>query len=246
MDRSINIRTLEDEPFLDLQDGHTLKDWNKDDEVIYNQQLRQKAKMEFYQNAFDFLYSHAIKGDYFEFGSHKVRTFRMVLTEARKKNFTDMNFYSFDSFDGSPDLGDLNQEHNIVYKAGELSTSEELFMSIIKEHSLFVDKVKTIKGFYETSLNEECKKEFKNSGSKISLVTLDCSFYDSFVSAFNFIEDFLQEGTIIYIDDYRVTYKGNPEKGVPKAFSEFAKNSKYKFEPFLDIGWFGKSFIVYK
>jgi hypothetical protein len=170
----------------------------------------------------------------------------MVLTEARKKNFTNMNFYAFDSFSGSPDLGDKNKEHNKIYVPGELSTSEESFMQTINKHGLFEDKVKTIKGFYEDSLNDSCKNNFMKHNNKPALITLDCSFYDSFVCAFSFIEDLIQEGTIIYIDDYRVTYKGNPNKGAPKAFNEFKNNSKFKFEPFLDIGWFGKSFIVYK
>lgn len=246
MNTNSEILTISSEPFVKLQNSQELSTWNKEDEVSYNQQLRQKAKLSFYQQAFDFLYSQEIKGDYFEFGSHKVRTFRMALTEARKKNFTDMNFYAFDSFDGSPDFGELNNEHGKIYKAGELSTSVESFMNTIKEHGLFVNQVYTIKGFYEKSLNDECKITLKLKNSKIALVTLDCSFYDSFVAAFNFIEDFLQEGTILYIDDYRVTYKGNPTQGVPKAFKEFEKKSQYKFEPFLDIGWFGKSFIVYK
>lgn len=246
MNRSTEIQTSQNEPFVKLQDGADLKNWSKDDEIIYNQQLRQKAKVEFYQQAFEFIRAQSIIGDYFEFGCHKVRTFRMALTEARKKNIVSMNFYAFDSFDGLPDLGDKNSEHNDIYNAGALTTSEKSFMSIIKEHKLFENKVHTVKGFYENSLTNELKNKLIKDNAKIAFVTLDCSFYDSFVDAFNFIENFIQEGTIIYIDDYRVTYKGNPTKGAPKAFKEFQNKSQYKFEPFLDIGWFGKSFIAYK
>lgn len=246
MDITTEVKTIKEEPFVKLQNGNDLQYWAKENEIIYNQQLRQKAKMEFYQNALEFLYAHDIQGDYYEFGCHKVRTFRMVLTEARKKNFTNMNFYAFDSFEGLPDLGDVNHEHNVVYNQGALTTDEKEFMRIINEHQLFIDKVETIKGFYEDSLNNDLKIKLNNKKSKIALVTLDCSFYDSFVSSFNFIEDLIQEGTIIYIDDYRVTYKGNPNKGAPKAFKEFVEKSQYSFEPFLDIGWFGKSYIAYK
>jgi len=246
MKSSIKIKNIENEPYAYFQNGAELKSWNKANEVSYNQQLRQKAKVKFYQNAFDFLYSHSIAGDYFEFGCHKVRTFRMALTEARKKNFNDMNFLAFDSFEGSPDYGNQNKEHNDIYTPGGLSTSEKTFLKTIKEHGLFIDKIKTFKGFYKDSLNIENKQKLLNDNHKISLVTMDCSFYSSFVCAFDFIEDFLQEGSIIYIDDYRVTYKGNPEKGVPLSFKEFKEKSIFKYEAFLNVGWFGKSYIVYK
>jgi hypothetical protein len=79
------IKLLEDEPFLYLENGNDLENWSKKDEIIYNQQLRHYAKLEFFRQTFDFIYAQDIKGDYFEFGVHKARTFRMALTEARKK-----------------------------------------------------------------------------------------------------------------------------------------------------------------
>lgn len=242
---NIDIKTLTTEPYVHLENAKDLELWNKECEVAYNQQLRHKYKYEFFKNAFDFLYAHKLDCDYYEFGCHKARTFRMALTEARKKNFKDINFYAFDSFEGLPDV-QTNFEHSIVYAPGELSTGENDFMQIIKEHGLFVNSVKTVKGFYEDSLNDTLKNKLMSIKSKISLVTLDCSLYNSFVCAFNFIEDFIQEGTIIYIDDYRVTYKGSPIQGAAKAFKEFEKKSKFAYEPFLDIGWFGKSFIAYR
>ena len=39
-------------------------------------------------------------------------------------------------------------------------------------------------------------------------------------------------------------YKGQKSKGVAKAFYEYKKKSKWQFEDYLNIGWFGKSFIV--
>lgn len=241
----IKIKSIAEEPYVFLEDGKHMSNWDKEKEIIYNQQLRQKAKVEFYRNAFEFLYAHSIEGDYFEFGCHKVRTFRMALTEARKKNMHNMMFYAFDTFEGLPDFKD-NSAHNVQYRPELLSTGEEEFLSIIKQHNIYVDKVKTIKGRYEDILVEGFKKDFKSKGIKIALVTLDCSLYQSFVTTFNFIEDFLQEGSLLYIDDYRVTYKGSPILGVPKAFNEFKKKSAFEFEPFLDVGWFGKSFISYK
>lgn len=241
----IDIKSVTEEPFVFLEDGNFLSDWNKTKEITYNQQLRQRAKVDFYKKAFDFLCAHDIKGDYFEFGCHKVRTFRMALTEARKKNMSEMNFFAFDSFEGLPAYSD-NADHSTTYTAQQLTTSEMAFWNIVKEHNIYVDKVKVIKGFYEQVLNTDLKARLRDQGTKIALVTLDCSLYKSFVLAFDFIENFLQEGAVLYVDDYRVTYKGSPIAGIPKAFKEYSENSAFKFEPFLDISWFGKSFFVYK
>jgi hypothetical protein len=62
---------------------------------------------------------------------------------------------------------------------------------------------------------------------------------------FNFIEPLLQEGSVLYIDDLFAGYKGNPTKGVARAFREFRKRSRFKFVRHLDIGWWGRSYIAY-
>ena len=59
---------------------------------------RQAQKLAFFVNAFDCLYGNRVEGDYFEFGCHRGRTFRMALTEARRRHFDGMRFVAFDSF----------------------------------------------------------------------------------------------------------------------------------------------------
>jgi hypothetical protein len=157
-----------------------------------------------------------------------------------------MNFYAFDSFQGLPDLGEENLKHNKFYKPSALKTTEEQFMYIIKKHGLFLDKIYIIKGFYNETLNDDLKKELLNKNCKAAFITFDCNLDISYRDALNFSENFLQEGTILYLDDYRASYKGNPEKGVPAVFKRFTEKSQFKFEDFLSIGRFGKSFIAYK
>ena len=67
----------------------------------------------------------------------------------------------------------------------------------------------------------------------------------SYKNCFDFIEPFLQDGTVIYIDDWNL-YKGNDQFGAQKAFSEFISKSGYKYKNFMDVGWWGKSFIAQK
>ena len=47
--------------------------------VENNQRFRQSQKFEFYRNAFDYIVDNDLAGSYFEFGTHRARTFTMVM-----------------------------------------------------------------------------------------------------------------------------------------------------------------------
>jgi hypothetical protein len=82
--------------------------------------------------------------------------------------------------------------------------------------------------------------------NKIALVNIDCDLYESAVPVFRFIEPLLQEGTLLYIDDFYAGYCGSPRRGVARAFTEFAGRAAFRFQPFLNAGYWGKSFIAYR
>ncbi|MBB43619.1 MAG: hypothetical protein CMM44_07640 [Rhodospirillaceae bacterium] len=236
------ITPLIDEPWVHLADGTELKNWNKEDEIAYNQANRQIGKYEMFVGAMDFIRMNEIQGDYFEFGCHKCRTFRMALTEARRRNLNNMEFYAFDSFEGLPEVkADTTVD---LWKKGVLATSVENFMKLIEKHGIYVDKVHTVKGFYNESLNEDLKLSF--SDKKAALINVDCDLYESAVPVFDFIEDFVQEGTIIYMDDLFCGYKGSPERGVARAFIEYQNKSAFKFASHMNVGWWGRTFIAHK
>jgi hypothetical protein len=241
----IENQVVLEEPWCKLHTGKDLESWSKDDEIKWNQTHRQTEKYKFYIKAFDFITDNKIKGDYFEFGCHRGRTFRMALTEARHHNMDSMSFLAFDSFAGLPEN---KGDHGIGKKwnPGELVTTEKQFMQLMKTHALYLDRIKLIPGFYNESLTELRRQNLIADQHKASFICVDCDLFESAVPVFTFLEDFLQEGTVIYIDDYWAGYKGNPNKGVSKAFTEFQNTSNWKFTEYLDISWLGKSFIVYK
>jgi hypothetical protein len=234
-----------DEPWCDLHAGDKLMRWNKEDEIKWNQTHRQRSKYKYYIDAFDFIKENNVKGHYFEFGCHRVRTFRMALTEAYRHQMDDMYFYAFDSFAGLPEnkgdhkLGDK-------WKHGQLFTSEESFFKIVNKHNIYRENIYAYKGYYNDTLNNELSNQIKNKGGLASLICIDCDLYESAVPCFSFIENMIQEGTVIYIDDYWSGYKGNPNKGVSRAFNEYKISSNWMFGEYLDIGAFGKSYIAYK
>ena len=92
---------------------------------------------------------------------------------------------------------------------------------------------------------KDLQDSFVAKEAKIALCCIDCDLYESAVPVFNFIEPLLQEGTLIYLDDYFSGYKGSPKKGVALAFSQFQETSRFKFEPHMQLGWEARSFIAY-
>ncbi len=241
--KSIAIEARNGEPWLMLADGSALINWGREDEISYNQMNRQTEKAMFFRRTFDFLTDNRVHGDYHEFGCHRCRTFRMALTEARRHNLATMEFHAFDSFEGLPEpTSDTSVE---IWKRGALTTSEEAFMGMVKAHGIYVDRVKTIKGYYADSLTRDRQAEYIRSARKAALVNVDCDLYESAVPVFDFIEPLLQEGTVIYIDDLFAGYKGNPHKGVARAFLEWQTRSRWKFLRHLDIGWWGRSYVAY-
>jgi len=239
----VSIEPIQGEPWVKLAGGKDLVQWGRDEEIAYNQNNRQTEKALFYRRTFDFLTDNRVQGDYHEYGCHRCRTFRMALTEARRHNVANMNFFAFDSFEGLPDpTTDTSVE---IWKRGALTTSEEAFRGLVREHGIYADRVKTVKGFYSDSLTKALRQRFLDEENKIALVNIDCDLYESAVPVFEFIEPLLQEGAVIYIDDLFAGYKGVPMKGVAKAFLEFQQKSRWKFVRHLDIGWWGRSYIAY-
>lgn len=231
------------EPWVVLPDGTDMRNWGREEEIAYNQVNRQTEKVLFFRRTFDYLTDSRIHGDYFEFGCHRCRTFRMALTEARRHNLDHMQFHAFNSFEGLPQP--INEISLEIWKRGALSTSEQTFMDYVKTHGIYVDRVKTVKGFYAQSLTPALQRQYIDSARKVALVNIDCDLYELAVPVFKFIDPLLQDGAVIYIDDLFAGHKGHPHKGVARAFLEWQKYSRWKVVRHLDVAWWGRSYIIY-
>jgi hypothetical protein len=232
-----------EEPWVGLPDGRALAGWGRDDEIAYNQTNRQTERALFFRRAFDFIKDNRVGGDLYEFGCHRCRTFRMALTEARLHNMEDMRFWAFDSFEGLPNpVSDTSVE---IWRRGALTTPEAEFMRLVKEHGLYVDRVKTIKGFYAETLTAKLRQQMLDQHQRVAFVNVDCDLYESAVPVFEFIDPLMQEGTVVYIDDLFVGHCGSPARGVAKAFLEYQRRTRWRFIRHLEVGWWGRSYIVY-
>jgi hypothetical protein len=237
------IRPKLGEPWVELPDGRALAGWGHDEEVAYNQANRQTEKALMFRRVFDFVKDNRIVGDYHEYGCHRCRTFRMALTEARLHNMDNMKFWAFDSFEGLPDpTSDTSVE---IWKRGALTTSEAEFTRLVQEHGIYADRVHPVKGFYSESLTTALRRRFMDGQDRIAFVNVDCDLYESAVPVFEFIDPLMQEGTVIYIDDLFAGHRGSPSRGVARAFLEYQRKTRWRFLRHLDVGWWGRTYIVY-
>jgi O-methyltransferase len=126
-----------------------------------NQRFRQSQKFEFYRNAMDFIIGSHIAGSYFEFGTHRARTFTMVmglddfyaknmgataggLTPKSGGGFMD-KYFAFDSFKGFPD--DVSVRDHAQYVPGGAKTAEDEFLELLRNYGQSTRRVELIKGF---------------------------------------------------------------------------------------------------
>ena len=139
-----SIDLIDHEPWIRLPTEEELEKTTPQDLLIFKQTMRFREKYAFYLHAFDFLDVNKVEGDYYEFGCHRARTFRMALTEARRRSMDRVRFYAFDSFQGLPAP---TTDHGVSeWKEGALTTTEEDFLKLIADHKMYVDHCRTIKG----------------------------------------------------------------------------------------------------
>jgi hypothetical protein len=224
-----------------LYNANDLKDWNVDRLSWYLTEYDLSERYHFMVAAMGYVRTMGNLKDYYEFGCYGANTFRMALSEACKHELHDMQFYAFDSFEGLP-----VSHHGVTigtWSPGCMAMSEGQFWQLINEHGLALDRIRTIKGFYDVSLSKALQEELLQLNRKAAIINIDCDLRVSAESVFQFIEPLMTEGTILYLDEYYIGDGGSPMKGVGGAFHDYEKTSKFSFLPFRNVGWWGKSFI---
>lgn len=222
-----------------------------------NQRFRQSMRFDFYRCAVDYIVENDLDGSYFEFGTHRARTFTMVmgldsfyssnmgvtaggLTPKPGGGFMD-KYYAFDSFEGFPE--DVSVRDHAQYTPGGAKTAPDEFLNLLTNYGQSTERVELIPGFYEKSLTQSLANKFIDEKVKASLVTVDCNLYESYKSVFSWVDQFMQPGTVLYLDDFN-SERALPTQGPKLAFKEYKEQTKLRFEPFLSVGWCGYSFIV--
>lgn len=147
-----------------------------------------------------------IPGYYFEFGCHSGNTMSMAWKHTQ--HLFDWTYVGFDSFEGLPKIQKMDNQE--IWRQGKLATSEDRFVEIVTKAGMPRERLMTVKGFYENTLNQNLADRLGDK--KAAVIYIDCDLYSSTVPILKFIKHFLQIGTIIVFDDW-YCFHGDPLRG---------------------------------
>jgi hypothetical protein len=60
-----------------------------------------------------------------------------------------------------------------------------------------------------------------------------------------FVTPLIQDGTLMYLDDWFCGYGGRLNDGVAGAFYEFIERNSLRSDQFSVVGYWGKAFVLY-
>ena len=168
-----------------------------------------------------------IKGYYFEFGCHSGYT--MSLAWKHTQHLFNWTYVGFDSFEGLPEIEPKDDQE--IWVKGKLATSEEKFIELVTQAGMPSDRLVTVKGFYEDTLNKSLTAKLGHQ--KAAATYSDCDSSSSTVPILKFIKPFLQIGTVIIFDDW-YCFHGDPLRGERRAWQEFLnENPSLRFSEFV-------------
>ncbi len=182
--------------------------------------------------------------NYYEFGvasGGSMKIYILALQKFCKDYGVDIKKYhifGFDSFQGLPEAEEADKRTD--WQKGTFVYGKEVVLDMIKEVGFPPENVHLVEGFFENSLTQKLKDDYRKYVPAI--VNMDADYYSSTVTVFNWLQDSLASGTYFRFDDMWSFY-GHPEKGVIKAINEFNKGSNGYLTPFPVFGLPGNAFV---
>ncbi len=191
----------------------------------------------------EYLIGAKIPGDYLEFGVFRGTTFIHAF-QYMSPYLADMKFLAFDSFEGLPNPKGLDAINGFSsnFHETDFSCTEEEFLENLKRNNIDLNRVKTIRGWFDKTLLPEKMSEY--GIHRVAVAWIDCDLYESSIPVLNFITKGLTVGSVIVFDDWRC-FRNHPDFGEQRACREWLeKNPDIKLEELFSFGWHGMAFTV--
>lgn len=202
-----------------------------------------------------------IEGDYLEFGVFQGRSFIQAFSAIRSVHrecsidnpywakhggklqtiWNNMRFFAFDSFQGLPEPEGLDR-NTLDFAKGHYAYALDSFLENLKAGKVDLGKVVTVPGWFEETCTDETIKKYNMKAA--SIVHIDCDLYESAKIVLKFIEPLLIDGTVLIFDDW-YCFRGNPDLGEQRAFTEWAQSKPdWTFTQYQKEGPTRNSFIA--
>lgn len=156
---------------------------------------------------YQYISRNNLRGDYAEFGTWFGRSFYRSFLYFKEQ--LDGNFWAFDSFGGLPKTSPSEAEFTKGdFTEGRYFCNEASFRTIgqmiFPQEQRLRERIKLVKGFYDQTLDGHTIQDYGIAEHSISYCSIDCDLFDATLSVLRFIAPALQNGAVMYLDDYRM------------------------------------------
>ena len=157
-------------------------------------------------------------GDYAEFGSDGMGTFRNFLSAYDLNQvdqwFPDTRFLAFDIF-GSAGPRDMDNKESAYFSHWQGSGKEAQARDFLSQHQLYVDRCEIVPGYFQDTVASALQRYQPPNRRRIGFAFLDCNISASYRYLFGLLSPVLHPRGFVYMDEYYL----NPE--VPLLFRDF-------------------------
>lgn len=199
--------------------------------------------------AFEFVYKSETNGLYIEFGvfqgvsmARAIRSNTAWQKKMGRKHIT--RFIGFDSFQGLPqfEAGDQLSNYGVFEEGQFADTSPAAVYTTLEREQVTSEGVTLIPGFFSESLPAESTQNIVGN-DPVAIIHIDCDLYSSARDCLDFVSGRIADGAVMLFDDW-YCYRGRPDSGVHKAFSEWRSSAPYLVSDYFSYGWAGRAFII--
>ncbi|WP_068082699.1 class I SAM-dependent methyltransferase [Polycladidibacter stylochi] len=182
-----------------------------------------------------------LKGHYLEFGCWYGRSF--FNNYHGMKHWLAGHFYAFDSFAGLSPPDPLESEYTGGdFALGSYCCNRETFLLLSEMAEVAPDRLQTVEGFYEQTL-QVAAAEYGLAEKSVSVCVIDCDLLEPTRQVLEFISPLLEDGALIYFDDWRLTRASSRVGERAAALEWLAKNDRFELVEFDRTHWQHQWFI---
>jgi hypothetical protein len=177
--------------------------------------------------------------DYYEFGVFRGFGLFAAQKSARAFGGRTMRFYGFDSFEGLPAVEGVDRSGSMFFE-GQFMCSRSFTERALRNAGADLSAITLVEGFFNDSLTPLLKAQ--HPFKPVGVAVIDCDLYASKVAVLRWLNDLLQSGSVLMIDDWRA-FGDDPNKGQQLAFREWlSSRSDVVAEPLFDFEPHGRAF----
>ena len=181
-------------------------------------------------------------GDYLEFGLFKGYAFWYAQNTARGMGFSDMRFFGFDSFAGLPEITPEDATAHGEFYQGQFCCTKDSVTRNLDAKGVDWSRTVLTEGYFNRSLTPDLKQRHRMK--KIAVALIDCDLYTSTREVLHFIDDLLQDGSVLIFDDWNC-FDRDDNLGQQRAVREYLDQRPHLLlEHFFDYGAYSKVFVV--